>query len=113
MDMSRNKLDKFLVVPTFVARRLQVCKDARDPSGESWNYLLRRQSCNFTEKTVSTQFRDLFLARNLLQVGQTHTYLLRMCIQNVTCHKPHKKSNYSRPSDYRCCISFRKMNCAN
>ena len=89
MDMARCNLGKFLVVPNFVARRLQVCKDARDTSGESWNYLSRRQSCNFTEKTASTQFRDLFLARNLRQVGQTHSYLLRMCIQNVTCHKPH------------------------
>jgi hypothetical protein len=113
MDMARCNLGKFLVVPTFVAKRHQVSKDARDPSGERWNYLSRRQSCNFTEKTVSTRFRDLFLARNTRQMGQTHTYLLRMCIQNVTCHKPHKKSNYSRPSDYRCCISFRNMNCAN
>ena len=96
MDMARCNLGKFLVVPTFVARLLQVCKDARDPSGESWNYLSRRQSCNFTEKTVSTQFRDLFLARFLRQVGQNHTYLLWMCIQNMTCHKPHKKGNYSR-----------------
>jgi len=39
MDMTRCKLGKFLVVPTFVARRLQVRKDVRDPSGESWNYL--------------------------------------------------------------------------
>jgi len=112
-DMPRCNLGKFLVVPTFVARRLQVCKDARYPSGESWNYLSRRQACNFTEKTASTQFRNMFLATNLRQVRQTHTYLLRMCIQNVTCHKPHKKSNYSRPSDYRCYISFRNMNCAN
>jgi len=113
MDMARCKLGKFLVVPTFVARRLQVCKDARNPSGESGNYLSRRQSCNFTEKTASMQFRDLFLATNLRQLGQTHTYLLRMCIQNVTCFKPHKKGNYSRPLDYLCCISFRNMNCAN
>jgi len=113
MDMARCNLGKFLVVPTLVAMRLQVCKDARDPSGESWNYLSIRQSCNITEKTDSTQFRDLFLARFLGQVGQNHTYLLRMCIQNVTCLKPHKKSNYSRPSDYLCCISFRNMNCAN
>jgi len=35
--MARCNLGKFLVVPTFVARRLQVCKDARDPRGESWN----------------------------------------------------------------------------
>jgi len=89
MDIARSNLGKFLVVPTFVARRLQVCKDARDPIGEGWNYMSRMQSCNFTEKTVSTQFRDLFLVRNLRKVGQTHTYLLRMCIPKVTCHKPH------------------------
>jgi len=29
---------KFLVVPTFVARRLQVRLDARAPNGESWIY---------------------------------------------------------------------------
>jgi len=87
--MARFNLGKFLVVTTFVARRLQVRKDDRDPSGESWNYVSRRQSCNFTEKTASTQFRDLFVATNQRQVGQTHTYLLRICIQNVTCHKPH------------------------
>jgi len=112
MDMARYNLGKYLVVPTFVASRLQVCKDARDPSGEIWNYLSRKQSSNFTEKKASTQLMYLFLARNLRQVGQTHTYLLRMCIHNVTCHKKHKKSNYSSPSDYLCCISFRNMNCA-
>jgi len=112
MDMARYNLGKYLVVPTFVASRLQVCKDARDPSGEIWNYLSRRQSSNFTEKTASTQFRDLFPARNLRQVVQTHTYLLWMCIYNVTSHKKPKKSNYSGPSDYLSCISFRNMNCA-
>jgi len=72
MDMARCNLGKFLVVSTLVARRLQVRKDARDPSGESWNYLSRRQSCNFAETTASTPFRDLYLATNL-QVGDTHT----------------------------------------
>jgi len=76
MDMGRCNLGKFLVVPTFVASRLQVRKDARDPSGESWNYLSRSQSCNFTEKTASTPFRDLFLATNLQQMGQTQTLVL-------------------------------------
>jgi len=33
MDMARCKLGKFLVVPTFVASRLQVRKDGRDPIG--------------------------------------------------------------------------------
>jgi len=40
----RYKLGKFLVVSTFVARRLQVQKNARNPSGEIWNYLSRRMS---------------------------------------------------------------------
>jgi len=39
MDMTGCNLGKVLVVPTFVARRLQVRQDAREPSGESWNYL--------------------------------------------------------------------------
>jgi len=47
MDQTRCNLRKFLVVPTFVARRLQVRPDARVPSGESWNYLSRGLSCNF------------------------------------------------------------------
>jgi len=42
MDMTRCSLGKFLVVPTFVTRRLHVSKDARDPSGEKWNFLSRR-----------------------------------------------------------------------
>jgi len=75
MDIIRCKLGK-LVLLTFVARRLQVRKDSRDPSGESWNYLSRRQSCNFAEKTASTPFRDLFLATNLRKVGDTHTYVI-------------------------------------
>jgi len=77
MDMTRCNLGKILVVQTFVARRLQVRKDARDPSGESWSYLSRRLSCKFEEMTVSTPFSDLFLATNLRQVGDTHNcYLL-------------------------------------
>jgi len=42
MDLTRCNLVKFLVVPTFVARRLHSWKDARDPSSESWNYFSRR-----------------------------------------------------------------------
>jgi hypothetical protein len=41
MDMTRCRLGKFSVVPTFVTRRLHICKDARDPSGETtevWRY---------------------------------------------------------------------------
>jgi len=68
MDMTCCILGKFLVVPTFVARRLQGRKDARDPSGESWNYLSRRLSCRFEEMTASTSFRDLFLATKLCRI---------------------------------------------
>jgi len=58
-------LDKFLVDSTFVARRFQVRLDARVPSGESWNYLLRSLSCNVEDITHSAPFRDLILATNL------------------------------------------------
>jgi len=37
----------FIIVPTFVTRRLHICKAARDPSGDRWNYLSRRLSSNF------------------------------------------------------------------
>jgi len=40
-------LGKFLVIPTFVTGRLYICRAARDPSGRRWNYLSRRLSCNF------------------------------------------------------------------
>jgi hypothetical protein len=91
--MTRCNVGKFLIVPTFVVRRLQVRKDARDPSGQSWNYLSRRLSCNFAEMTASMPFTDLFLARNLRQVSDTHNKVI--CY--VACDKPHKKSNYSHP----------------
>ena len=61
MNMTGRNLGKFLVVPTFVARRLHLCKNATDPSSESWNYLSRRLSCNFSEMIVFTPLRDLFL----------------------------------------------------
>jgi len=72
MDTTQCNLRKLLEVPSFVARSLQVSKDARDPSGETWKYLTRRMSCNFAEMTSSTPFRDLFPATNLRQVGDTH-----------------------------------------
>jgi hypothetical protein len=65
MDLTRCKVGMFLVVPTFFARHLHVRKYVRDTSGEVWNYLSRRRSCNFSEMTASTPFRDLFHARNL------------------------------------------------
>jgi len=61
MGLIRCNLGKFLVVPTSDAKRLHSCKGARDPSSEIWNYLSRRLSSNFAEKTASTPFRDLFL----------------------------------------------------
>jgi len=45
-DLTSCNLGKFLEVPTFLARRLQVRRDARDPNGESWKYLSRMLSCN-------------------------------------------------------------------
>jgi len=60
MDVTRCNLDKFLVVPTFVARRLQVRLDARAPSGEIWNYLSRRLSCNVEYLTPSTLLGNCF-----------------------------------------------------
>jgi len=61
MDLTRCNLGKFLVVPTSVTRRLHLCEAARNPSGERWNYLSRRLSCNFAEMIASTPFSDLFL----------------------------------------------------
>jgi len=65
VDFTRCNLGKFLVVPTFVARHLQVRLDARAPSGESWKYLSSRLSFNVENLTLSTTFRDLFQATNL------------------------------------------------
>jgi len=45
-DKKRCSLGMFLVVPTFVTRCLPIWKAGRDPSGERWNYLSRRLSCN-------------------------------------------------------------------
>jgi len=65
VDLTSCILGKVLVVHPFVARRFQVRLDARVPSGEIWNYLLRRISCNVEDLTPSTPFRDVFLATNL------------------------------------------------
>ena len=59
--MTRCSLGNFVVVPTFLTRRLHICKAARDPSGKRWNYLSRRLSCNFALMTAFTPFRYLFL----------------------------------------------------
>jgi hypothetical protein len=61
INMTGSKLGKLLVVATLAARRLDLCKDTRDPSGESWKYLSRRLSCNFAEMIAFSPFRDLFL----------------------------------------------------
>jgi len=65
VDLTCSILGKFLVVHTFVARRFQVRLDARAPSGEIWNYLLRRLSCKVEDLTPYTPFRYLILATNL------------------------------------------------
>jgi len=73
-DITRCNLGKFLLVPTFVTRRLQVRKNARDPSGESWNYLSRIRSFNFAVITASKPYMDVFHATNIRQVGDTLCY---------------------------------------
>jgi len=65
VDLTSCNVGKFLVVTTFVARYFQVRLDARAPSGECWNYLLRRLSCNVEELPPSTLFRDLIHSTNL------------------------------------------------
>jgi len=72
LNMTGRKLGRFLVVSTFDARHLPICSDARDPSGEFWNYLTGRLCCNFAEMTTSTLFGDLFLATNLHTRGDDH-----------------------------------------
>ena len=105
MDMKSCNLVKFLVVPTFVARRLQVRQDARVPSGESWNYLYRRPSCNFAEINSSTPFTELFLVKTF---DNWATTTIRLCV-----FKDLIPIKDIQPSDYMCCISFRNMNYAN
>jgi len=65
VDLTSCIMGKYLEVHTFVARRLQVRLGARAPSGESWNYLLRRLFCNVEGLNSSTPFRDQILATNL------------------------------------------------
>jgi len=97
MDFARCILVKYLVVPNFVARCLHVSKDARDPSGDRWNYLSRRLFGNFAEMIVSSPFTDLFLATNLRQGCDGDIYVI--CYEhNMTCNIPCKKSTDARPS---------------
>jgi len=88
-DMTRCNLGKFLVVPTFVTRRLQVRKDARDPSGESWNYLSRIRSSNFAVMTASKPFMDVFHATNIRQVDESHCY---KCVFKTWLAANHKET---------------------
>ena len=99
VDLSSSILGKFLVVHTVVARRFQVRLDARAPSGEIWNYLLKRMSCNFEDLTPSTPFWDLILATNLWKgatdtislsvfkasVATNHIQIVMMFAQQITC----------------------------
>ena len=59
-DMTRFSLGKFLVVSTFVTRCLHTWKAGRDPSGERWNYLSRRLSCNLPYMTTFTSLSNCF-----------------------------------------------------
>jgi len=72
--MARCNMGKFLVVPTFVASRLQVRKDARDPSGEIWNHLSRRQLCfmlhiydKWATPTLTLSVRNVYSKHDLRQ----------------------------------------------
>jgi len=56
MDLVNCILCKFLVVPTFIAMCLYVCRDARGPSGKSWNYCSRSLFGNVAEMTASSPF---------------------------------------------------------
>ena len=56
-DITRCSLGKFVAVPTFVNRCFHICKAGRDPSGERWNYLSRRLSCNLPYMTTFTPFK--------------------------------------------------------
>ena len=72
MDLTSCILGKFLVVHTFVARRLQIRQDAKAPSGESCNYLSISLSCNIEELTTKSTFRYLFLSTNQRQGDYGH-----------------------------------------
>ena len=80
MQMTRCNLDKFIVVPTFVARLLQVRKDARDPSGEIWNYLSRRLSRNLQKGPLLRHLGICFL----LQIyDKWATPTIKLSVTNV------------------------------
>jgi len=65
VDLTSFILGKFLLVHIFVARRVEVRLEDSEPSGECWNYLLKRLSCKVEDLTTSTPFRDLILPTNL------------------------------------------------
>jgi len=79
MDMEPCNLGKFLVVPTFVARRLQICKDARDTSGEGWNYLSRRQSFNLPKRQLLRNLGICFLPQ-IYDKWAKHTLICYGCV---------------------------------
>ena len=54
-----------LDVPTFAARCLYVCNDARDPSSERWNCGRERYPVILPKFRLPHKFRDLSLAANL------------------------------------------------
>jgi len=84
MFMKCRNLGNFVVFPTFLAKHPLLCKEARDPSGESWNYLSRRLSCNPSEMIAFTPFRDLFLdlqtclGTNYVYVSECSAYSLSL-----------------------------------
>ena len=80
MNMIHSKLGKFLVVPTFFARLLQVRKDARGPSGEIWNYLSRRLSVVLQKLSL---LRHLVICFWLQIYDKWATPNIKMSVTNV------------------------------
>ena len=66
-----------LDVPTFAARCLHLCNDARDPSSERWNYWRERLSSNFAY--IASLFTPLgiFYMPQIYNMGPMALLLLR------------------------------------
>jgi len=110
-DLVRFILGKFLVIPTFVARCLHACKDARDPSGKRWNYLSKSLSGNFAEMTASSPSRYVSCHKSTTKKRRWHLgYLLGICIQNMTCDNLCYKSTDFPSTEYLCYIWIPNIN---
>ena len=106
MDLVHCILGKFLVFPTLVARCLYVCKDAREPSGKTWNYLskvchvmllkwpLSRHLCKcflpqmydkWQTVTMKLSGRSMFSKKNLRQPVMKEYWSSTLWFRNVDC----------------------------